>query len=54
MREKLYVLIEFTGLSQKHQKLLAYVIENAERYYSDENYRNAVDTVMSKKHQNYN
>ncbi len=48
-REKLYELVEFTGLSQQHQKLIAYVIDNAERYYSDENYRNAVDTVMSQK-----
>jgi hypothetical protein len=45
-REKLYELIEFTGLSQDHQKLLAHVMKNAERYYSDEEYRNAVDTVI--------
>ncbi|GJD15455.1 hypothetical protein RIVM261_004110 [Rivularia sp. IAM M-261] len=32
-REKLYELAEFTGLSQKHQKLIAYVMTNAERYY---------------------
>lgn len=31
--EKLYELVEFTGLSQKHQKLLAYAIENANSYY---------------------
>lgn len=31
--EKLYELAEFTGLSQKHQKLIAYVMTNAERYY---------------------
>ncbi|MBW4601141.1 MAG: STAS-like domain-containing protein [Calothrix sp. FI2-JRJ7] len=48
-REKLYELAEFTGLSQKHQKLIAYVIDNAEHYYSDEEYRNAVNTVMSEK-----
>lgn len=48
-REKLYELIEFTGLSQKHQKLLSYVIENAEHYFTDEEYRNAVDTVISEK-----
>lgn len=48
-REKVYELVEFTGLSQKHQKLLAYVIENAEHYYTDEEYRNAVNTVMSEK-----
>lgn len=41
--------MEFTGLLQKHQTLLAYVIENAEHYYSNEEYRNAVDTVMSEK-----
>ncbi len=48
-REKLYELIEFTGLSQDDQKLLAHVMKNAERYFSDEEYRNAVDTVISEK-----
>jgi STAS-like domain of unknown function (DUF4325) len=48
-REKLYELVEFIGLSQNDQKLLAHVMKNAERYYSDEEYRNAVDTVMSEK-----
>lgn len=47
--EKLYELIEFTGLSQDDQKLLAHVMKNAERYFSDEEYRNAVDTVISEK-----
>lgn len=47
--ENLYKLIEFTGLSQDDQKLLAHVMTNAERYYSDDKYRNAVDIVMSQR-----
>ncbi|RUS99177.1 hypothetical protein DSM106972_078790 [Dulcicalothrix desertica PCC 7102] len=46
-RKKFDQLVEFTGLSERHQKLLTHLIKNAERYYYDEQYRNAVDTVMS-------
>ncbi|MBW4601138.1 MAG: STAS-like domain-containing protein [Calothrix sp. FI2-JRJ7] len=48
-REKLHELVKFAELSQDDQKLLAHVITNAERYYSDEEYRNAVDIVMSQR-----
>lgn len=45
--EKLYQLVEFTGLSKDNEKLLTHLIKNAEHYYYNEEYRNAVDTVMS-------
>lgn len=45
--EKFYHFVEFTGLSQNIQKLLAHVLKKAEHYYCDEEYRNAVDAAMS-------
>ncbi len=45
--DKFYQLVEFTGMSQNIQKLLTHILKNAEHYYYDEEYRNAVDAAMS-------
>jgi hypothetical protein len=45
--EKLNQLIEFTALNDDGWDVLEYVISRAKRYYSDEKYRTAVDTVIT-------
>ncbi|MEA5578999.1 STAS-like domain-containing protein [Anabaena sp. UHCC 0451] len=45
--ENLNQLIEFTSLNDDGWDVLEYVIAKAKRYYSDEKYRNAVDTVIT-------
>jgi hypothetical protein len=39
-------LVSFTNLNENGQNVLERVISNAKRYYSDPQYREAVDTVL--------
>ncbi len=48
-RDDLNQLMEFSELSHNGQILLEHVIENAKHYYSDEEYRHAVDAVITEK-----
>lgn len=45
--DKLNQLIKFTALNADGWDVLEYVLAKAKRYYSDEKYRTAVDTVMT-------
>ncbi|MEA5552883.1 STAS-like domain-containing protein [Anabaena cylindrica UHCC 0172] len=45
--EKLNQLLEFTFLNEDGSDVINHVMANAKRYYSDEKYRNAVDTVIT-------
>ncbi|WP_375473103.1 STAS-like domain-containing protein [uncultured Nostoc sp.] len=45
--EKLNQLVEFTSLNADGWDVLEHVMANAKRYYSDEKYRTAVDTVIT-------
>ncbi|MEH2398292.1 MAG: STAS-like domain-containing protein [Nostoc sp.] len=45
--EKLNQLVEFTSLNADGYDVLEHVMANAKRYYSDEKYRTAVDTVIT-------
>jgi hypothetical protein len=45
--EKLNQLLEFTFLNEDGWDVINHVMANAKRYYSDEKYRNAVDTVIT-------
>ncbi|MEH2252618.1 STAS-like domain-containing protein [Nostoc sp.] len=45
--EKLNQLVEFTSLNADGYDVLEHVMANAKRYYSDEKYRTAVDTVIA-------
>ncbi|MEH2119939.1 STAS-like domain-containing protein [Nostoc sp.] len=45
--DKLNQLVEFTSLNADGYDVLEHVMANAKRYYSDEKYRTAVDTVIT-------
>ncbi|MFM7409039.1 MAG: STAS-like domain-containing protein [Cuspidothrix sp.] len=45
--EKLNQLLEFISLSDDGWDVIQHVMANAKRYYSDEKYRTAVDSVMT-------
>ncbi|OBQ30592.1 MAG: hypothetical protein AN483_04830 [Aphanizomenon flos-aquae MDT14a] len=45
--EKLNQLLEFTFLNEDGRDVINHVMTRAKRYYSDEKYRNAVDTVIT-------
>jgi hypothetical protein len=45
--DNLNQLMEFTSLSDDGWDVIKHVMARAKRYYSDEKYRNAVDTVMT-------
>jgi hypothetical protein len=45
--DKLNQLLKFTALSSHGINILERVIPSAKRYYSDEKYHNAVDSVMA-------
>ncbi|MEA5528743.1 STAS-like domain-containing protein [Dolichospermum sp. UHCC 0684] len=45
--EKLRQLLEFISLNADGLDVINHVMANAKRYYSDEKYRNAVDTVIT-------
>ena len=45
--EKLNQLLEFTSLNDDGWDVIQHVMTRAKRYYSDEKYRNAVDTVIT-------
>ncbi|MBH8562770.1 STAS-like domain-containing protein [Nostoc sp. CENA67] len=45
--DKLNQQVEFIGISSDGWNVLERVITNAKHYYSDERFRNAVDTVMA-------
>ncbi|MDD1413790.1 STAS-like domain-containing protein [Dolichospermum sp. ST_con] len=45
--EKLNQLLEFTFLNEDGWDVINHVMANAKRYYSDDKYRNAVDTVIT-------
>ncbi|MEH2394073.1 MAG: STAS-like domain-containing protein [Nostoc sp.] len=45
--DKLNQLVEFTSLNADGWDVLEHVMANAKRYYSDEKYRTAVDTVIT-------
>ncbi|MEH2083978.1 MAG: STAS-like domain-containing protein [Nostoc sp.] len=45
--DKLNQLVEFTSLNADGWDVLEHVMAKAKRYYSDEKYRTAVDTVIT-------
>ncbi|ADI64944.1 STAS-like domain-containing protein [Trichormus azollae] len=45
--ERLNQLLEFISLSDDGWDVINHVMANAKRYYSDEKYRSAVDTVIT-------
>ncbi|MBD2279817.1 STAS-like domain-containing protein [Aphanizomenon flos-aquae] len=45
--EKLNQLLKFKFLNEDGRNVIDHVMANAKRYYSDEKYRNAVDTVIT-------
>ncbi|MBJ7298651.1 MAG: STAS-like domain-containing protein [Dolichospermum sp.] len=45
--EKLNQLLEFVSLNDDGWDVINHVMSNAKRYYSDEKYRTAVDTVIT-------
>jgi hypothetical protein len=45
--ERLNQLLEFISLSDDGWDVINHVMANAKRYYSDEKYRTAVDTVIT-------
>jgi hypothetical protein len=51
--EKLNQLLKFKFLNEDGRDVIDHVMANAKRYYSDEKYRNAVDTVITDMARNF-